>query len=95
MATFEKKSRYAGVNTYTVTDRRGREVTIVAVPNRPTQETLGTHLRRQGQRLDHLAQKYLGDATSFWRICEINDAMTADVLAEAPEVQIPTKTMKK
>ena len=95
MATFEKKSRYSGVLTYTVTDRRGREVTIVTVPERPIQDTMGTHLRRQGQRLDHLSQKYLGDATSFWRICEINDAMTADVLAEAPEVQIPTKKRKQ
>jgi hypothetical protein len=94
MASFEKKSRYAGVDTSTVTDRRGREVTIVTVPEPPVQETLGTHLRRQGQRLDHLSQKYLGEATAFWRICELNDAMTADVLAEAPEVEIPTKKKK-
>ena len=91
MATFEKKSRYSKVETYTATDRRGREVTIVTIPDAPTQETLGTHLRRQGQRLDHISLKYLADATSFWRVCELNDAMSADVLAEAPEIQIPTK----
>lgn len=89
---FDPKSRYAGLKTYTVKDRRGREVAVVPVPPAPDQATLGTHLLRQGERLDHLAQQYLDDPAGFWRICELNDVMLAEALTEARELPIPSKT---
>jgi hypothetical protein len=51
----------------------------------------GYHLRRQGQRLDHMAFKYLKNAAGFWRICELNDVMQAEMLSEADEIAIPLK----
>ena len=33
---------------------------------------------------------HLGDATGFWRICELNDVMLPDALAEVQVVKIPT-----
>ena len=50
---------------------------------------LGDHRRRDGQRLDHLANFYLGDPLGFWRIAEHNDAMLPDAIAEADIVRIP------
>lgn len=88
---FDSKSRYYGLETYQVTDHRGRQVKVVPVPERPAQERLGVHLRIQGQRLDHLAQKYLSDAAGYWRICELNDVMLPEALAEAREVPIPRR----
>ena len=88
---FDAKSRYAQLATYTVTDRRGREVAVVPVPEAPEQALLGIHALRQGQRLDHLAHKYLHDPAGFWRIAEMNDVMLAEALAEAPEIDIPRK----
>ena len=88
---FEPKSRYADVETYEVTDHRGRAVKVVAVPPAPRQTRLGVHLRRQGQRLDHLAAKYLRDPAGFWRFCEMNDVMLPEALSEADEIIVPVK----
>lgn len=86
---FDQKSRYAKSKTYTVKDRRGREVAVVPVPSPPSQEQLGIHLLRQGQRLDHLAAEYLDNPAGFWRICEMNDVMLAETLTEQREIEIP------
>ena len=89
---FDPKSRYASLKTYTVKDHRGREVAVVPVAPHPDQGTIGTHLLRQGERLDHLAQQYLDDPAGYWRICELNEVMLAETLTEAREVPIPSKT---
>jgi hypothetical protein len=39
---------------------------------------------------NQLASFYLQDPNGFWRICELNDAMLPDALAEADIVKIPT-----
>ncbi|HWV58907.1 MAG TPA: hypothetical protein VNZ57_15745 [Longimicrobiales bacterium] len=89
---FDEQSRYRALTPYLVTDRRGRAVPVVPVPPAPEQEELGIHLRREGQRLDHLAHEYLKDAAGFWRIADMNDVMLPDALAEAREIRIPRKT---
>jgi len=88
---FDQKSRYAKLETYTAKDRRGRAVTVVSVPKAPQEVLLGIHIMRQGQRIDHLAWKYLDDPAGFWRMCELNDVMLPEALTEAPEVAIPSK----
>jgi hypothetical protein len=91
MAVFDGKSRYVkNASTYEVTDRRGRKVLALTVAKKPVQTLLGEHLRKEGQRLDHLANFYLEDPNGFWRICELNDVMLPDALAEVDVVKIPT-----
>jgi hypothetical protein len=91
MAGFDEKSRYAKyAGTYEVVDRRGRKVVALTVAAPPVQTLLGEHLRKEGQRLDHLANAYLEDPNGFWRIAELNDAMLPDALAEADVIKIPT-----
>jgi hypothetical protein len=91
MAVFDEKSRYVkNASTYAVTDRRGRTVVALTVAEKPVQTLLGEHLRKEGQRLDHLASFYLEDPNGFWRICELNDLMLPDALAEADVIKIPT-----
>lgn len=89
---FDEKSRYAYLQTYKVPDRRGRLVPVVPVPEPPAQTPLGVHLRKEGQRLDHLAQKYLDDPAGFWRICELDDVMLPEALSEAREIPIPGRS---
>ncbi len=90
MAVFDRNSRYAqNAEIYEVTDRRGRRVMALTVAEKPVQNLLGEHLRKEGQRLDHLANFYLKDPNGFWRIAEMNDAMLPDALAETDIVQIP------
>jgi hypothetical protein len=93
MALFDPKSRYvrAGVVPYQTRDASGRKVLALPVPDAPEQELLGEHVRKQGQRLDLLANAYLGDANGYWRICEINDVMVPDALAEADTIKLPKR----
>ncbi|MEO7651418.1 MAG: hypothetical protein ABIZ80_13215 [Bryobacteraceae bacterium] len=92
MAIFNASSRYVkNASTYEVRDRRNRRVRALTVAVKPAQAQLGDHLRREGQRLDHLANFYLEDPNAFWRIAEHNDAMLPDALAEVDVVKIPTE----
>ena len=88
---FEPNSRYAQVATYTVIDRRGREVTVVTPAPALPQALAGYHVRKEGQRLDLLAGRYLNDATAFWRIAELGDVMLAESLSLVDEVPIPKR----
>ena len=36
---------------------------------------LQEHVVTQGDRLDNITARYLGDPEQFWRICDANDAM--------------------
>lgn len=92
MALFDPKSRYAKAETYVTTDRRGRQVTALYPAGRPVQGALGDHARRDGQRLDHLANFYLLDPNGFWRLTEHNDVMLPDAIAEASIIRIPRRS---
>ena len=89
---FDPKSRYANIQTYPVVDRRGRTVQVVPATPAPDAKVIGYHALKQGQRLDHLAAKYLKDPAGFWRICEANDVMQAEMLTEASEIAIPGRS---
>jgi len=89
---FDQKSRYAKLIAYTVKDHRGRDVAVVPVPPAPQKSLLGIHALRQGERLDHLAAKYLDDPTGYWRIAEQNELMLPEALTEAREIEIPRRT---
>lgn len=92
MALFEPGSRYARfAETYSVTDRRGRTVKALTPATPPPEARLGLHARRRGERLDHLAGFYLGEATAFWRIAELEDAILPEALSEIPDVKIPVR----
>lgn len=86
---FDPKSRYVRVAPILLEDGRGRQV--VATPPAPaSQQTfLGIHVLRDGERPDHLAARYLRDPAGYWRLAEMNDAMTAEVLTELREVVVP------
>lgn len=88
---FDEKSRYKDVNQYQRTDRQGRTVSIVEVPEEKSESFRGYHRRIQGQRLDHMAYKYLRDGAGFWRICHLNDVMLPEALSEAATIAIPRK----
>lgn len=91
MSIFDPKSRYVlNAELYEVKDRRGRTVMVLTAPEAPVQTLLGEHLRKEGQRLDHLANFYLKDPNGFWRLAELNGAMLPDALADVDTLKIPT-----
>lgn len=92
MAIYERNSRYAKfAKLEETTDAAGRKALTMGVARVPAQTELGEHIRRDGQRLDHLASYYLKDATAYWRICEMNDVLLPDQLAEVELIRIPTR----
>jgi hypothetical protein len=91
MSLFDDKSRYVNLTTFITTDTRGRTVEAIPPAPAPKQTLRGRHLRRQGERPDHLAAFYLNDAAGYWRLAEMNDAMTGEVLSELREVEVPMK----
>ncbi|SCX79663.1 hypothetical protein [Nitrosospira sp. Nsp13] len=92
MSIFDAKSRYVKYALITTAvDRCGRTVVCVTPAEMHPQAELGRHKLRQGQRLDHLASHYLGDPAGFWRIAQINDAITVEAVSRKYLVSIPTK----
>jgi len=84
-------SRYQKQPQYTVTLANGTTVTAVVPPLPTSPALLGYHTRKQGQRLDLLANYYLNDATTFWRFCDGNDAVVPDALATHAKIAVPQK----
>lgn len=92
MSVFDEKSRYLKYShVLEALDERGRTVNWVTPARIPAQRLLGEHRRREGQRLDRLAAHYLDDPMGFWRIAAVNDAITADAIADLSLVCIPVR----
>ena len=83
---FNVNSRYYHLETAQFETSEGRTVTYVRrrfVPPADNFELLQTHIVSGGERLDHIAAEYLGDAEQFWRICDANNATHPAELEEA------------
>jgi hypothetical protein len=89
---FDSSSRFAKASTYPVTDRRGRNVTVVEPAPPISQNLAGYHLRKAETRLDVLAGRYLGEPTAFWRIAQLADVMVPEALTLRAEIPIPTRS---
>ncbi|HEX6938803.1 MAG TPA: LysM domain-containing protein [Longimicrobiales bacterium] len=88
---FDTKSRYANLPVATLktrdADGREREIRYVTrrfIPAVSDAETLVEHRVVQGERLDTIAARYLGDPTQFWRVADANAATRPELLVEPP-----------
>lgn len=84
---FEHTSRYAAIETATYTTEDGRQLVFVRrrfLPPAAPAVVLAEHRVADGERLDQIAARYLGDPELFWQICDANDAMQPDELAATP-----------
>lgn len=86
---FPTDSRYYRSTTLTYTTPGGESITYLArrfvpQPGAPNFATVASHTVRQGDRLDLIAAKYLGDPLVFWLICDANGAIRPGELVETP-----------
>jgi nucleoid-associated protein YgaU len=86
---FPTDSRYYRSSTLTYTTPDGESITYLArrfvpQPGAPNFSTVANHTVKQGDRLDLIAAKYLGDPLIFWLICDANGAIRPDELVETP-----------
>jgi nucleoid-associated protein YgaU len=91
---FPTDSRYYNSATLSYTTPTGQTVTYLArrfvpQPGTPNYSTVATHTVVQGDRLDLIAAKYLGDPLMYWLICDANGAMRPnDLLAVGTVINV-------
>jgi hypothetical protein len=75
---FPPTSRYHDLETATLVRDDGTEIVYLRRRFLPSPDrfiTLQEHVVTQGDRLDNVTARYLGDPLQFWRVCDANDAM--------------------
>ena len=84
---FDSTSRYFSLPTTTITvpdpDDGTREVRYVKrriIPSGESMTTLVEHTFVEGERLDLITARYLGDPTQFWRVCDANNVVQPEEL---------------
>lgn len=87
--TFPTDSRYYGSATLQYSAPGGQTITYLArrfvpQPGPRNYATVATYTVKQGDRLDLIASKYLGDPLMYWLICDANGAIRPDQLVETP-----------
>src|SRR5262245_57321811 len=96
---FDQGSRYSGLATTTIkvndVDEGTREVRYVRrriIPSAQGMTTLVEHTVAQGERLDQITARYVGDPTQFWRVCDANTVASPealDVTARVIKIALP------
>jgi hypothetical protein len=92
MAVFDRLSRYVKprVEPYEVTDIRGRKVLALPMREPIAEVSVGQRVRREGERLDHIASAFLADPHAYWRLAEANGAILPDALTEVERLNVPS-----
>lgn len=82
---FPPASRYNGLPLASITQPDGTTVAYVRrrfIPPPESYAPIGEHAITQGERLDIIAARYLGDPELFWRICDANAALAPEELEQ-------------
>ena len=82
---FPTTSRYHGTDTATIKTVDGKTVIYLRrrlLPPPDRFSLLQEHTVSQGDRVDNLANQYLGDPEQFWRMCDANGVMRPEELTE-------------
>lgn len=82
---FPPTSRYSGIEMATLETLEGETVIYLRrrfVPQPERFTVLREHTVTQGDRLDNVTARYLGDPEQFWRLCDANRALRPDELTE-------------
>jgi hypothetical protein len=84
---FPSNSRYGNIQTATLETAAGRVTAYLRrrfVPPAERFALLQEYTVVQGDRLDNLAARLIGDPEMFWQLCDANGAMRPDELTETP-----------
>jgi hypothetical protein len=88
---FDPKSRYYNLGTGTYVNADGQIISYVRRRFLPQGETMPLLVEVtvvQGDRLDLIAARTLGDPEQFWRICDANNATDPLELMVQPGVKL-------
>ncbi len=85
MNLFSVNGRYNNVETAEFTTPGGKKVIYLKrrfLPSSARFSLLQEHTVAEGERLDQITARYLGDPEQFWRLCDANDVMHPNELEE-------------
>lgn len=91
ISSFAPTSRYHGLASASWIRPDGLEVRYVTrrfVPPPEHLAMLRDHVVSEGDRLDNLAARYLGDPEQYWRLCDANRALRPGALTETVGVRL-------
>lgn len=86
---FPANSRYHGIEIATYKSVDGREIAYLRrrfVPPHTATAVLAEHEVTQGDRLDIITARYIGDPELFWRVCDANNAMQPAELTDTSSI---------
>lgn len=74
---FNTTSRYYDIETAKFVTSDGRQISYVCRRFLPiaNPSVLAIHTVAEGERLDNITARYLGDPEQFWHLCDANKAM--------------------
>ena len=81
--TFPRTSRYYNIEIVKYVTPEQREIVYVRrrfLPRSVAGPIIAEHNVEEGDRLDNVTARYLGDPEQFWQLCDVNDAMQPDEL---------------
>ena len=95
---FEPNSRYYSIETARWTSAEGEQIVYKRRRFLPQGESLPLLMEvfvTQGERLDNITARTLGDPEAFWRIADANNAMNPDDLTAEPgsSLRVPVPTV--
>jgi hypothetical protein len=82
---FPPTNRYHGIDTPTIETPEGKTIAYLRrrfLPSPDNFALLQEYVVTQGDRLDNITAKFLGDPEQFWRVCDANNAMRPDEVTE-------------
>jgi hypothetical protein len=88
---FEPNSRYYNLETSTFTNSEGELITYKRrrfLPHGEGLPLLTSITVSEGDRLDNLTARTLGDPEAFWRVADANNSLNPEDLTAEPGVSI-------
>lgn len=82
---FPVTSRYYGIEIAKYETPDGQEIAYLRrrfLPAASKGPLIAEHTVAQGERLDNITARYLGDPEQFWRLCDENNAMWPEGLTD-------------
>lgn len=86
---FPVTSRYYTIEVATMQTSDGRTISYLRrrfLPSGAPAIALATYTVVQGDRLDNVTARYIGDPEQFWRVCDANNAMRPDDLTAESQI---------
>lgn len=86
---FPVTSRYYNIEVATMQTADGRTVSYLRrrfLPSGTPAIALATYTVVEGDRLDNVTARFIGDPEQFWRVCDANNAMRPDDLTDESQI---------